>query len=265
MKSPFPGMDPYLEPYWLDVHGTLITLAKLQLQGKLPDDLRAASNERVIIASDEDGKSRSLYPDVSVIERPWRQGAGTGAAVADRPPTQPLIVQGRSAPLHQQFIEIIERKSGGRVVTVIEFLSPTNKLPGQGRREYRRKQRECRRGGVNLVEIDLTRRGRRRLLVSEDELPTDHRTPYLASVWRATRPSLHEVYAIWLQQPLPNISVPLRPDDPDVHLDLQPLIETVNETGRYDIDYRAELDPPLDADDHAWAVELLVSHIREKT
>jgi hypothetical protein len=151
------------------------------------------------------------------------------------------------------------------VVSVIEFLSPTNKLPGQGRREYRRKQRECRRGGVNLVEIDLTRRGRRRLLVSEDELPADHRSPYLASVWRLTRPSLHEVYAIWLQQALPNISIPLRPDDPDVHLDLQPLIETVYATGRYDIDYSAELDPPLDSGDQAWAAELLASHTREKT
>lgn len=258
-------MDPYLEPYWLDVHGTLITLAKLQLQGKLPSDLRAASNERVIIARDEDDRSRSLYPDVSVIERPWRPEGGTGSAVADRPPSQPLIVHSRSAPLHQQYIEIIERRSGGRVVTVIEFLSPTNKLPGQGRREYRRKQRECRRGGVNLVEIDLTRRGRRRLLVSEDELPADQRTTYLTSVWRATRPGLNEVYAIALQQPLPNISVPLRPDDPDVHLDLQPLIETVYATGRYDIDYSAELDPPLDAEDQEWASELLASHTRETT
>jgi hypothetical protein len=27
-------MDPYLEPYWLDVYGTLITLDKPQLHAK---------------------------------------------------------------------------------------------------------------------------------------------------------------------------------------------------------------------------------------
>jgi hypothetical protein len=24
MNSPFPGMDPYLEPHWLDVHARLV-------------------------------------------------------------------------------------------------------------------------------------------------------------------------------------------------------------------------------------------------
>jgi hypothetical protein len=35
MKSPFPGMDPYLEQHWLDVHHRLATYARDQLQRKL--------------------------------------------------------------------------------------------------------------------------------------------------------------------------------------------------------------------------------------
>ncbi len=257
-------MDPFLEPYWLDVQGTLITLAKLQLQGKLPDDLRATSNERVFIAADEAGKHRDFYPDVSVVERPWRTRPGTALADSDTLVSEPLIVHSSDAPLHQQFIEIVERKSGGRVVTVIEFLSPTNKRRGTGRRQCRRKQRECRRGGVNLVEIDLTRQGRRQLLVSQDELPPSHQTPYLASVWRAVKSAQYEVYAIPLQQQLPAIRVPLRPGDSDVRLELQPLIDTVYETGRYDINYHQELDPLLGSGDREWVQGLVQARTRQE-
>ena len=31
-KSPFPGMDPYLEQFWRDVHHALITYSRDQLQ-----------------------------------------------------------------------------------------------------------------------------------------------------------------------------------------------------------------------------------------
>ena len=35
MKSPFPGMDPYLEPYWTDVHARLTTYTSDALQRRL--------------------------------------------------------------------------------------------------------------------------------------------------------------------------------------------------------------------------------------
>jgi hypothetical protein len=38
MQSPFPGMDPYLEQHWGDVHHNLISLA----QGMLNDHLYPA-------------------------------------------------------------------------------------------------------------------------------------------------------------------------------------------------------------------------------
>ena len=51
MKSPFPGMDPYLERHWGDVHQALVTYIRDQLQPSLPDDLRARMQERVYIES----------------------------------------------------------------------------------------------------------------------------------------------------------------------------------------------------------------------
>ena len=36
MKSPFPGMDPYLEPHWPDVHTKVVTYAADELNTRLP-------------------------------------------------------------------------------------------------------------------------------------------------------------------------------------------------------------------------------------
>ncbi len=54
MKSPFPGMDPYLEPYWSDVHVTLIAAIKRNLQPMMPDGLVARAEEQVMPEGDEE-------------------------------------------------------------------------------------------------------------------------------------------------------------------------------------------------------------------
>ena len=67
--SPFPGMDPYLERHWLDVHGRLVTYAADAINGLLPDDLVARSEERIAVASrDDEARRRYLGPDVRVFE-----------------------------------------------------------------------------------------------------------------------------------------------------------------------------------------------------
>ncbi len=43
MHNPFPGMDPYLEQHWGDVHHRLVQYASDQLQEHLPADLRRGS------------------------------------------------------------------------------------------------------------------------------------------------------------------------------------------------------------------------------
>ena len=64
MQGPFPGMDPYLEQHWGDVHHRLITYASDQLQTKLPDDLRARVEEREFAESEADD-DRLIYPEPS--------------------------------------------------------------------------------------------------------------------------------------------------------------------------------------------------------
>ena len=69
MKSPFPGMDPYLEQSSRDVHAALIIYSRDQLQSQLPEDLYARVEERIVLESAEAWR-QSRYPDVRVFEYP---------------------------------------------------------------------------------------------------------------------------------------------------------------------------------------------------
>jgi hypothetical protein len=145
------------------------------------------------------------------------------------------------------------------VVTVIEVLSPSNKIPGPGRDLYVKKQEELRAGEVSLVEIDLLRGGSRVLSVPFERIPEGHRSAYAASARRGWKAFEIEYYKIPLRERLPAISMPLRRDDRDVALDLQLLIDQCYESGRYgdDIDYREEPEPLLSAADAGWGNGLL--------
>jgi hypothetical protein len=244
MPSPFPGMNPYLEQFWGDIHHRVITYSSDALQKQLPGDLRARVDERVFVETEE-GKPRNIVPDVRVVE--------------------PLIIRlDQNEPIRQGFIEIIDIKSGRRVVTVIEILSPSNKAPGPGRDLYLKKQEELRAANVSLVEIDLLRAGVRVLAAPFELIPDGHRTPYAACVRRGWKALELEYYRLPLQDRLPAIAIPLRQTDHDVALDLQALIDRCYEEARYDddIDYLQEPDPPLDSDHARWADDLLRKHGR---
>jgi hypothetical protein len=255
MKSPFPGMDPYLEKYWSEVHEGLIIYTRDQLQEQLPSQLRARVEQRVILEQESD-TLRSIYPDVFVVEHPRPIAiAPKVPAILDR---RPLRITPLNETLSEGYIEIVDAASGNRVVTTIEYLSPANKLPGEDRDQYRHKQREVKRAGANLVEIDLTRTGRWTLAIQESEGPPSHRTTYRICVWRVGETGCYDFYGAPLLEPLPSINIPLRSADSDVRLDLQPLVDRCYEMGSYDdLDYKAEPNPPLDPDDAKLADEWL--------
>ena len=75
-------------------------------------------------------------------------------------------------------------------MTVVEVLSPTNKIPGEGQELYLQKQRQLLRTDVNLVEIDLLRGGERVLVIPPRQLRLEHQTPYHICVRRAATPRI---------------------------------------------------------------------------
>src|SRR5438128_1192095 len=186
MPSPFPVMDPYLEAHWRDVHASLIIYSRDALQGVLPGALRARVEERVLLETPQGLGDHPLFPDVRVVEYTSKRGVetrpGVGPALA-----QPLLIDAEPDPATETYLEIIDRESGNRVVTVIEFLSPSNKSPGPNRDLYLRKQRDICASDANLVEIDLNRFGVHTLAFPLAHLKRKGRTAYMACVRRATR------------------------------------------------------------------------------
>jgi hypothetical protein len=257
MASPFPGMDPYLEWHWGDVHASLIIYARDQLRERLPGDLLARVEERVFVEPVE-GERRPLVPDLRVVERRATKKMKAAPSNGGLAVAEPFVVK-LADPFAEGFIEIRERGSDRRLITVIEVLSLTNKLPGEGRQDFLKKQRELRGGGVSLVEIDLLRDGGRMLPVSLERLPAAYRTPYGVCVRRGWEPVDVEIYRVSLRERLPVIAIPLRETDADAPLDLQPLIEQCYRNGDYeeDIDYNRDPEPPLEGADARWADELL--------
>jgi len=253
-------MDPFLERHWGDVHVKLIAYICDELQPNLPEGLVALAQESVrFLKTEPDEPARSagiLQPDVLMVHRPptFSSGLEEGSAstlLVDPPP----IILGAQA-ITERWIEIIDYKSGGRVVTAIEVLSPTNKQSGYNEYETRRVRYLC--GKVNLVEIDLLRNGSRNLAADIEILPVSGQTPYYVCVTRSGSRE-NEVYPLSLRRPLQNIGIPLRVEDKDVVFPLQRVIDKVYEMGRYrfHIDYSKPLTPPLSEADQQWAREIL--------
>src|SRR5437867_3491489 len=158
MRSPFPGMDPWLESRWRSVHAHLIIYICNQIQRQLPEPLVARPEEDVLVDIEEQ-KPQRVRPDAHVVEEPSEAEGGGVATVA--PPitvARPILVHVPEPEVDRR-VEIIDLTSGERVVTAIEVLSPSNKQPGPARDAYRAKQRDFIWAGVNLVEIDLVRKG----------------------------------------------------------------------------------------------------------
>lgn len=251
-------MDPYLERHWGDVHGRLIAYSADALTPQLPEDLAARIEENVVLDAGDDWSS-IRRPDIVAVESPAPWAAG-GSSRSSSPTAEPVVLELADEPLTERFIRIMDLE-GNRVVTVIEFLSPWNKASGRGRDQFLRKREEILGSDTNLVEIDLVRAGDWQAMMWPWKVPAPLRTTYRAVVQR-TKPRLRgSLYRIDLKQALPSISIPLRPGEQDVGLDLQDLIEKVYLNGRYGrTDYSQPCSPPLEGEELKWAQSLSPPH-----
>src|SRR5262245_29026093 len=68
MPSPFPGMDPFLEAHWRDIHARLVIYASDALQGVLPRGLRARVEESILLETPKGLGDHPLFPDVRVVD-----------------------------------------------------------------------------------------------------------------------------------------------------------------------------------------------------
>jgi hypothetical protein len=259
MQSPFPGMDPYLEApsLWSDVHHGLVSEIRAVLNRRLRPQYYARIEERVYISDENDPGRKAILPQFKIVDTGVSETGQSSFPIAGSVVTEPFILTTLiEDEIHEARLEVIDTNQH-TVVTVIELLSPTNKIMGsRGRASYEQKRREVMTSSSHFVEIDLLRSG--------DHLHTRELLPagdYFIHVSRKDRRPKGYVWPILLPQRLPVIGIPLKEGDGDVELDLQSVLATAYDRAAYDllVDYRQEPTPPLTAESAVWANELLVS------
>jgi hypothetical protein len=159
----------------------------------------------------------------------------------------------------QKFIKI-EDLATGRVLTVLELISPANKQAGKDRDAFLAKRNECLASSVSLVEIDLLRGGRRLPLGKR----TDKLDGFYAMVCRSWEYPQAGIWSFGLRDPLPEIPIPLTPEVAEPILALRPCMDRAYDGARYGMKlrYQAPLTPRLRGPDVVWVKDLLADDRR---
>jgi hypothetical protein len=214
-------MDPYLEDdaVWPVFHHQLVMCLYQILLPGLVDRYRARVNQRHYVTE------QALFTSVMREEH------------------------------HEDYIEIRQR-SDGRLITLVDVVSPANKVIAAGRAAYLEKRREGKSACANLVELDLVLQGQPTLEYSRDGLPD---WDYAVTVTRATQPERYEIYTATLQKRLPRFRLPLASDDRDTVLDLHTAFTRCYDQGGFaaKIDYAKDPATPLNSEDRQWLQEIL--------
>jgi hypothetical protein len=258
VPSPFPGMDPYLEGFllWPDVHHRLISEVDRQLQPQLnPRGYYIRIGSRAWV----ERPNWAFVPDLTVSgksPRPEAIESAGGIVVADEPVRLPILEQ----EFEEAYLQIHENETNG-LITGIELISLRNKSARRRRPLYLKRRKLLLHTGVNLVEVDLHRRGRPLVRLPTSVLETHQPGGYVINVMRTDTPSEFEFYPVDLRSRLPRVGIPLKSGDPDVVLDLQAALASVYEAGAYAmrIDYNRDTHPSLDRNTKSWAHELLIA------
>lgn len=247
MPSPFPGMDPYLEsqPFWANLHSSLVSVAQAELKKRLPRKYTVWSDIYIWLHEPDAQTRRGKPDDFTTAKAAGHENAGVAALAA--PATTLLPATRREG---NKYLKIKEAGSE-RVITVIEFLSPANKAPGPDRDGYLAKRNEYLATRTNLVEIDLHRTGRRMPMGK----PKPPRADYYVQICRAIDFPKTGVWPFSVRDPLPNIPIPLNPEDGAVTLPLQACFGAAYEIGPYDaaVNYARPPRIALHGEDAAWA------------
>jgi len=255
MRSPLPGMNPYLEQpeLWSSVHSRLIVAIADALADILSQDYRIEIEKRTYW-HDETGDDVLIgIPDISLLSRVNSADTNKSVAVAERTSIQPTkILLTAPEEVTERYLEIREAKTG-KVITAIEILSPKNKRTGEGKEAYLRKRRKVLQTQTHLIEIDLLRINSSFLY---HYIPT---SDYRILISRSHERPSADLYAFSVRDRIPDIPIPLRPNEIEPVLDLQTILHQIYQRGRYDmaIDYAQQPEPPLNEVDLIWAKELV--------
>ena len=249
MKTPFPGMDPYLEhpALWQDVHNSLIAAIRDAISPIVAPRYYVALERRAYLLKPDDivfiGR-----PDIALVSRtqpvvPSTAPLYTGVLEVDVP---------MADEIGEDYLEIHEVRTG-KLVTLVEVLSPTNKLDKEGRQQYEAKRAQVLLTRTNLIEIDLLRAGEPMAVVGRAA-----RSDYRILISRGRQRPKAQLYFFTLRQPIPQFPLPLLPGEIEPLVDLNTILHALYTRARFDLrlDYSQPPVPPLTPEDTDWATTL---------
>ncbi len=258
MGSPFPGMNPYLEnpTTWANLHSRLIVALANLLGPQLRPKYRVVVEEAVYKRDESDQTVLIGVPDVSVRKSSRSNTESSGflaegnVAVATPEPVEVTVPMPEI--VRHRYLEIRSLQTSD-VITVIEILSPVNKR-GAGRQKYESKRLEILESQTHLVEIDLLHSGQ-----PMPVLDYEMRQSLSGLVSDSDKRPHAQLYPFSLPQSIPAFWVPLKPDDPAIMVNLNPLLSEIYELSGYDldIDYSQDPIPQWSAVELAWIDRLL--------
>lgn len=253
MSSPFPGMNPYLESpaLWHEFHNRLIVAISDALTPRLQPKYYVAVETRTYL-DDDNPELLVGIPDAIVLaasKTPSTELSTVATQSRPQPIQLPMTVE-----VEERYLEVREVGTH-QVITVIEVLSPKNKRTGEGRLAYQKKRQRVLGSSSHLIEIDLLRENAPMPMIGVQE-----QSDYRIVVSRATTRPTADLYAFQLQEPIPRFPLPLKPDDPELEVDLQAILLGVYDRGSYQlrIDYRQPVPPPkLSEAEQQWVNKVL--------
>lgn len=243
-------MDPYLEhpSLWPDVHNRLLAAIADDLAPRVAPAYYVALERRTYLLKPDDlvlvGRA-----DIAVVHA--QAALALQASVASSGVLQVDVPM--SDEVSENYLEVREVKTGA-LITIVELLSPANKLNKQGREEYERKRGSVFRSWTSLVEIDLLRAGQPMAVIGP---PVD--THYRILVSRGQERPHASLVAFSVRQPIPAFALPLLPGEEEPQVELNRIFHDLYRRARFDLrlDYSQPPVPPLHADDAVWARTLL--------
>lgn len=265
-RSPFPGMDPYLEAlwHWKQVHTQLIVEIQKFLAPKLRPNYHIEIEELTHLMvvppiNGDDNETRVGIPDGIILGTSDHQPAPTATAV--KPMTvAPLPVELPSPiEIKHRYLKV-RRSRDNEVITVIELLSPVNKLDTKGREKYLTKRLEILSHWTSLVEIDLLRAG--------EPMPmyTTQKSDYRILIRQGWRGSRADLYLFNIPDPIPDFPIPLQKGDEMPLVPLNQILHDLYEVIGYGyrLDYREKPPAPhVSAEMSAWLESQIEPHLTD--
>jgi hypothetical protein len=257
MPSPFPGIDPYLEypAFWSSFHTRFIVAIADAIEPQLSSQYYVEVESRTY-QNDENEEILIGIPDAIVFADKSNAHPTSVAETAIATQIQPeTVVVPVPIELKERYLEVREMGTDD-VIAVIELLSPTNKRAKDGRAEYEKKRRQILGSQTHLVELDLLR-GAKPMTIQGIQTPS----PYRILISRSYDRPKADLYPVKLDQPLPNLPIPLKIGDPEPIVPLQLVFTQVYDRARYAsrIDYTQPLPPPKLSDTEQQWVEAVLA------